>query len=94
MSMTPSRLRKGIAGDIIMPRLNGPDLAQRIVLLRPAIQVLYVSGFANQVAIERGSISPNASFLQKPFAAETLATKVREGLDHHVGQAGRASTSL
>jgi YesN/AraC family two-component response regulator len=41
-----------LVSDIIMPRLNGPDLAQRIVRLRPAIQVLYVSGFANQVALE------------------------------------------
>ncbi len=78
--------------DLIMPELKGTDLAQRLVRFRPAIKVLYVSGFASQVAIPLGSVSPNVSFLQKPFAAETLATKVRECLDHHVGQAGREST--
>ena len=70
-----------LVSDIVMPRLNGPDLAQRIVRRRPAIQVLYVSGFANKVAVERGSISQNASFLQKPFRPGTLAQKVRERLD-------------
>ena len=81
-----------LVSDILMPGLNGPDLAQRLVRRRPAIKVLFVSGFAKQVAIPLGSISQGASFLQKPFAAETLATKVRECLDHHVGQAGQEST--
>jgi CheY-like chemotaxis protein len=73
-----------LVSDIIMPRLNGAVLAQRVVRRRPAIQLLYVSGFANQVAIDHGVISSSASFLQKPFAAETLATKVREQLDRYV----------
>jgi PAS domain S-box-containing protein len=77
-----------LVSDIIMPGLNGPALAQRLVRRRPAIKVLYVSGFANQVALPLGSINQSASFLQKPFAAATLATKVRECLDHQVGQAG------
>lgn len=81
-----------LLSDIIMPGLNGPDLAQRLVRLRPAIKVLYASGFPKQVVIPLGSISHSASFLQKPFAAETLARKVRECLDHQVGQAGREST--
>jgi two-component system cell cycle sensor histidine kinase/response regulator CckA len=81
-----------LMSDIIMPRLNGPNLAQGMVRRRPAIQVLYVSGFANQVAIEYRSFSQNVSFLQKPFAAETLAMKVRERLDRHVDQAVRATT--
>ena len=70
-----------LVSDLIMPGLRGPDLAQRLVRRRPAIKVLYVSGYANQVALERGSISARASLLQKPFTSRTLATKVRESLD-------------
>jgi CheY-like chemotaxis protein len=70
-----------LVSDVVMPGLNGPDLAQRLVRYRPAIKVLYVSGFASQMAIPLGSISQSVSFLQKPFAAEALAAKVRECLD-------------
>jgi len=69
--------------DIVMPGLNGPDLAQRLVGRRPTMKVLYMSGFAPHVTISAGSLSDRAAFLQKPFAADTLATKVRECLDHH-----------
>ncbi|MBI2829304.1 MAG: PAS domain S-box protein [Acidobacteria bacterium] len=81
-----------LLSDIIMPGLNGPDLAQRIVRRRPAIKVLYASGFANR--IDLGSLSRSASFIQKPFTPEILATNVRECLDRHVGQTGRESASL
>jgi DNA-binding NtrC family response regulator len=84
-----------LLSDIIMPGLNGPDLAQRIVRRRPAIKVLFVSGFTSREAIDLlGVSSQNASFLQKPFTPETLATNVRECLDRQVGQTGRESTSL
>ncbi|MBI3264711.1 MAG: PAS domain S-box protein [Acidobacteria bacterium] len=80
-----------LVSDLIMPGLNGPDLAQRVVRHRPAIKVLYVSGFANQAGIDLGSISRSASFLQKPFTPEALATSVRECVDCQVGQTGRES---
>ncbi len=82
-----------LVSDIVMPGLNGPDLAQRLVHRRPAIRVLYVSGFTSQLALELGSVSPHASFLQKPFAAETLAVKVRERLYPPVREPGGAQTS-
>jgi len=56
--------------------------------------VLYVSGFSIQAGIDLGSISRSASFLQKPFTPEILATNVRECLDRQVGQTGRESMSL
>jgi two-component system cell cycle sensor histidine kinase/response regulator CckA len=71
--------------DIVMPGLNGPDLAQHLVRRRPAMEVLYMSGFAHHVALGFGSVSERTAFLPKPFASETLATKVRECLDRHVG---------
>ena len=67
-----------------MPGLSGPDLAQRIVRLRPSIKVLYVSGYTSQAVEGTGLVSPNARFLPKPFAPNVLATKVRECLDSMV----------
>jgi len=65
--------------DVVMPGLSGPDLAQRIVRLRPTIKLLYVSGFANLVS--GGTVSRNAALLSKPFTPHALVTKVRECLD-------------
>jgi PAS domain S-box-containing protein len=63
--------------DVVMPGMNGPSLAQRLVGLRPQLRVLFISGYSDAtVDVER----PNISFLSKPFQASTLATKVREVL--------------
>ena len=70
-----------LLSDVVMPGLSGPDLAQRIVRLRPSIKVLYVSGYSSQAIEGAGSVSPNARFLPKPFALSVLVTKVRECLD-------------
>lgn len=67
--------------DIIMPGLSGPDLAQRIIRLKPTIKVLYVSGFSNPAAFANGAMSPRICFLPKPFTPHVLAAKVRECLD-------------
>ena len=75
-----------LVSDMIMPGVSGPDLAQRIVQRRPAIKVLFVSGYATRETIERGVSSRNASFLSKPFSPMRLARKVRERLDGHVGR--------
>jgi PAS domain S-box-containing protein len=83
-----------LLSDMVMPKLGGPELAQRIVRRRPAIQVLFVSGYAGREITDAGVSSRNISFLQKPFRPETLAQKVRERLDGHVGQPGRRSTSV
>ena len=83
-----------LVSDMIMPGLSGSDLAQRIVRRRPAIKVLFVSGYASREAIDLGVINQKVSFLQKPFRPGTLARKVRERLDGHVGQPGRESTSV
>jgi two-component system, cell cycle sensor histidine kinase and response regulator CckA len=77
-----------LLSDVIMPGLNGPDLAQRIVRLRPEIRVLYVSGFTNSIALGAESLSARASLLQKPFTPQALAAKVRERLDHNPRRGG------
>ncbi|MBI3403820.1 MAG: PAS domain S-box protein [Acidobacteria bacterium] len=72
-----------LLSDVIMPGLNGPDLAQRLLRRRPGLKVLYVSGFTSHLAIRLGTLGTRAGFLQKPFTPDRLALKVREILDVH-----------
>ena len=74
-----------LLSDVIMPGLNGPDLAQRLLSRRPSLKVLYVSGFTSHLATRLGTIGGRAGFLQKPFTPDRLARKVREMLDAQVG---------
>jgi signal transduction histidine kinase len=78
-----------LLSDIVMPGLNGPDLAQRLVPHRADMAVLYMSGFAHFAGSEIGSLSGRASFIQKPFTSDALASAVRESID----RASREETS-
>jgi signal transduction histidine kinase/ActR/RegA family two-component response regulator len=67
--------------DIVMPDMNGPQLAQHIVSMHPKIRVLYVSGFPQAAAIASSTVSARVSFLPKPFVPSALLASVREALD-------------
>ena len=67
--------------DVIMPQLNGRDLAQRLTSLRPDAKVLYMSGYTTKDLISHGMLDPGVAFLQKPFTPDGLALKVRQILD-------------
>jgi CheY-like chemotaxis protein len=67
--------------DVVMPEMNGRELAAELVAQRPGLRVLYTSGYASHVLLEDGVLSEATSFLQKPFALDDLAHKVREVLD-------------
>jgi PAS domain S-box-containing protein len=66
--------------DVVMPELNGRELAERLSVLRPRIQILYISGYTDHEILD-GIIGPGNNFLQKPFTPEALTNKVREALD-------------
>jgi YesN/AraC family two-component response regulator len=67
--------------DVVMPRMNGRALAQAVQDFRPAIKVLYMSGYTDNVIIHEGILDPGTPFLQKSLTPSKLARKVREVLD-------------
>ena len=67
--------------DVVMPQMNGAELAQRLERERPGLRVLFVSGYTDDAVIRHGVLEARTHFLQKPFSLESLARKVREILD-------------
>jgi signal transduction histidine kinase len=66
--------------DVIMPDLNGQDLANRLRNLFPGLRVLFMSGYTANIIFHRGVLDKDDILLQKPFSKKELATKVREVL--------------
>jgi CheY-like chemotaxis protein len=66
--------------DVLMPGMNGRELAQRVRELRPDIRVLYMSGHTEDSIAQSGLLEPGALLISKPFTQESLARKVREAL--------------
>lgn len=67
-----------VVTDVVMPRMNGSELAIRLLLERPGMRVLFVSGYANDVLDVRGGLEPGTDYLQKPFTPSVLLDRVRE----------------
>jgi|GEM_PF-2719654 len=67
--------------DVIVPGMSGRDLAEAISILRPEIEVLYMSGYPDDLIADHGILKPGTNFLPKPFPVEGLAMKVREVLN-------------
>jgi DNA-binding NtrC family response regulator len=67
--------------DVVMPGMNGRELAERIGALKPGVRCLYMSGYTANVIAHRGVLDEDMLFVQKPFTMSILATKVREVLE-------------
>jgi PAS domain S-box-containing protein len=67
--------------DVIMPGMNGRELAQRISEIRPNVKILYMSGYTENVVGHNGTLDVGVRLLQKPFTLRELKIKVREVLD-------------
>ena len=67
--------------DVIMPGMNGRELAQRISEIRPNVKVLYMSGYTENVIGHNGTLDAGIRLLQKPFTLRDLKDRVREVLD-------------
>ena len=64
--------------DIVMPQMSGQELAERVAVLRPAIKILFMSGYATDEILRRNTQDIHIPLLRKPFSQETLERMVRE----------------
>jgi signal transduction histidine kinase/CheY-like chemotaxis protein len=67
--------------DVIMPSMNGAELSRRLRVRRPALRVLFMSGYTDDVLGRQGTLAPGTDLLPKPFSRDDLLRKVREVLD-------------
>ena len=65
--------------DVVMPRMRGPELAKRLLHLRPGLKVVYVSGYIEHDKVD-GDFMKGAFFLNKPFSRETLVNQIGEAM--------------
>ncbi len=64
--------------DVVMPRMNGPELAERLKALHPETKVLFTSGYTYNVIAHHGIVNDGLNFLSKPFTIRALAEKVKQ----------------
>jgi CheY-like chemotaxis protein len=72
--------------DVIMPKMNGLDLARRLRVLMPDAAVMFMSGYPADIIARQGIIDEGVAFLEKPFTQHQLAQRVREALDQPAGR--------
>jgi two-component system cell cycle sensor histidine kinase/response regulator CckA len=69
--------------DVVMPEMQGPEVATRAAAIRPDLKVLFMSGYVHHVIAgpDPGPTNPLLELIEKPFTADTLLTRVRAALD-------------
>ncbi|MCE5249065.1 PAS domain S-box protein [bacterium] len=66
--------------DVVMPEVNGSELKNRIVAIKPGIKVLFMSGYTGDIIVHHGMLEEGVHFIQKPFSMNELARKISEVL--------------
>jgi PAS domain S-box-containing protein len=77
--------------DVVMPEMGAGELVDRLLTQRPALKVLFISGYTNDEIVRRGVTQTDAAFIQKPFEAQNLMRKVRQLLDGKSGAKNQES---
>ena len=77
----PNRIHLMIT-DVVMPGMNGREVARLACARRSDLKVLYVSGYTGEAVLQHRLLEPGVAFLQKPFTPDVLARKTREVLDN------------
>ena len=67
--------------DVVMPEMNGRELAARLVEIRPGLRRLFMSGYTADVIASRGVLEEGVEFVQKPFTRKRLVARIRQVLD-------------
>jgi CheY-like chemotaxis protein len=67
--------------DVVMPGMNGRELADRVAMTRPGIRILFMSGYSQEAIRSHGVLARGSTFIEKPFSPDGLARRVREILD-------------
>ncbi len=67
--------------DVVMPKMNGADLARKVAKLRPEIEVIYMSGYTDDAVVRHGILHEDVHFLQKPVSQHLLSQSLRQALD-------------
>jgi two-component system, cell cycle sensor histidine kinase and response regulator CckA len=81
LSMNLGRPIHLLLSDVVLPDINGRELFEQLVVDRPTLRVVYMSGYTTDVISSHGVLDEGLSYLQKPFDGEVLKAKVREVLD-------------
>jgi CheY-like chemotaxis protein len=82
LALLPSLPRiDALVTDIVMPGMNGRALAEKMLVERPTIKVLYVTGYTRNAVVHNGILDPGVAFLPKPFTTAQLGQKLRQVLD-------------
>jgi PAS domain S-box-containing protein len=66
--------------DVVLPKMGGPQLAEKIVSMRPDVKVVYMSGYTDDAIVHHGVLDPGTAFIEKPIAPNALLEKIREFL--------------
>lgn len=74
--------------DVVMPGMNGRELAERLMARRPSLKAIFISGYTDNDVLRNGFDSPKAVYLQKPFTLAALSRKVREVIEGGVRSTG------